>query len=83
MKLQYRIREVSGLALNVGIQSGLIGGLTRDFEVKFFYKWVSPGPLSVPLGPFRFFLKIRGDIRKSMFIGGVNDTGDKRENFEV
>jgi hypothetical protein len=25
---------------------------------------VSPGPLSIPLEPFRIFLKIRGDIRE-------------------
>jgi hypothetical protein len=26
---------------------------------------------------FEFFAKIRGNIRKLMFISGVNDTGDK------
>ncbi len=48
---------------------------------KFFYKSVSPGPLSVPLGPFGMFLKIRGDIRESMFISGVDNTCDKRGKF--
>ncbi len=39
--------------------------LTRDFRDQiFFHKSVSPGPLSIPLGPFRIFSKIRGDIRK-------------------
>jgi hypothetical protein len=39
--------------------------LTRDFRLKvFFHKSVSPGPLSISLGPFRIFSKIRGDIRE-------------------
>ncbi len=34
------------------------GNLTRDFELEvFFHKSVSPGPLSVPLGPLEFFRK--------------------------
>jgi hypothetical protein len=33
------------------------------------------------LGSSQIFSKIRGKIRESMFISGVNDTGDKRENF--
>ncbi len=40
-----------------------------------------PGPLSVPLGQFIIFSKIRGDIRESMFISGVNDTGNERGKF--
>jgi hypothetical protein len=31
----------------------------------FFYGTVSPQPQRIPLGPFRIFSKIRGDIRKS------------------
>jgi hypothetical protein len=31
----------------------------------FFHESVSPKPLSIPVGPFRFFSKIRGDIRSS------------------
>jgi hypothetical protein len=38
---------------------------------------VSPRPISIPLGPFLIFSKIRGDIRELMFIAGVNDTGEK------
>ncbi len=38
---------------------------------------MSPGPPSIPLGPFQIFSKIRGDIREWMFITGVNNTGDK------
>jgi hypothetical protein len=30
-----------------------------------FHESVSPTPLSIPLGPFRIFSKIRGDIRSS------------------
>ncbi len=41
------------------------GSLTRDFRHQiFFHKSVSPRPLSIPLGPFRIFSKIRGYIRK-------------------
>jgi len=38
---------------------------------------VSPGPLSIPLEPFQFFMKIRGNILEWIFITDVNDTGDK------
>ncbi len=38
---------------------------------------MSPGPMSIPLGPFRIFSKIGGDILIWMFITGVNDTGQK------
>ncbi len=38
---------------------------------------VSPKPLSIPLGPFRIFSKIRWDIRSSRLTTGVNDTGGK------
>jgi hypothetical protein len=46
---------------------------TRFSTSDFFQKSVAPallifylffGPLSIPLGPFRIFPKIRGDIRK-------------------
>jgi hypothetical protein len=43
----------------------------------FFYESVSPQPQSIPLGPFRIFSKIRGDICKSRCTTGVNDTGGK------
>jgi hypothetical protein len=38
---------------------------------------VSPRLISIPLGLFLIFSKIRGDIRELMFIAGVNDTGKK------
>ncbi len=61
------------------------------FASGFFHESVSPKPLSIPLGPFRIFSKIRGDIRSSRlttsftsvvdtsgkFAIGVNDTGSK------
>ncbi len=37
----------------------------------------SPGPPSIPLGPFRIFSKILGDIREWIIITGVNHTSDK------
>ncbi len=50
------------------------GTVSRDFLLLvFFYKSVSPQPQSIPLGPFRIFSKIRGDIRKSRCTTGVND----------
>ncbi len=38
---------------------------------------ISPQPQSIPLRPFRFFSKIRGDIHKSRCTIGINDTGGK------
>jgi hypothetical protein len=43
----------------------------------FFHESLSPRPPSIPLGPFEFFAKIRGDIRKCMLIAGDNDTGEQ------
>jgi hypothetical protein len=40
-----------------------------------------PNPLMIPLGPFRIFSKICGDIRSSRFATGVVDTGGKWEIF--
>ncbi len=37
--------------------------------------------MSIPLGPFQIFSKIRGDIHEWMFTSGVDDTGEKREKF--
>jgi hypothetical protein len=51
--------------------------VTRFFASGFFYVSVSPQPQNVPLGPFRIFSKIRGDIRKSRCTTGVNDTAGK------
>jgi hypothetical protein len=57
--------------------SGVKGTVSRDFLILFFYESVSPQPQSIPLGPFRIFSKIHGDIRKSRCTTGVNDTGGK------
>ncbi len=43
----------------------------------FFLESVSPKPMIIPLGSFRIFSKVRGDIRSSRFATGVNDTGGK------
>ena len=56
--------------------SGVEGSVTRFFDSVFFYESVSPQPQSIPLGPFRIFSKIRGDIRKSRCTTGI-DTGGK------
>ncbi len=42
---------------------------------------MSPGPLSIQLGSFRIFSKIRVDNRERMFVSGVNDTGEKRKKI--
>jgi hypothetical protein len=42
------------------------GTVSRDFlRLVFFMNQFPPQPQSMPLGPFRIFSKIRGDIRKS------------------
>jgi hypothetical protein len=51
--------------------------VSRDFDFCFFHESVSPKLLSIPLGPFRIFSKIRGDIRSSRFATGVVDPGGK------
>jgi hypothetical protein len=43
----------------------------------------STGPCLSHSYHFDFFLKIRGDICKLMFISGVNDNAIKEKNFEV
>jgi hypothetical protein len=53
------------------------------FDFWFFHESVSPKPLSIPLGSFRIFSKIRGDIRSSRFATGVNDTGGKCEKSSI
>jgi hypothetical protein len=48
---------------------------------KVFHESVSPGPLSVPVGQFRFFYEISRRFRESVLISSVNDTGNKREKI--
>jgi hypothetical protein len=47
--------------------------VTRFWTSGFFLESFSPKPLSITLGQFRIFSKIRGDIR--IFATGVVDTG--------
>ncbi len=53
------------------------GPVPRDFRLQVFLWSVSPQPMSIPLGPFRIFSKIRVDIRRSRCTTGVVETGDK------
>jgi hypothetical protein len=59
------------------------GTVSRDFCFWFFHESVSPKPLIIPLGPFRMFSKIRGDIRSSWFATGVVDTGGKWKKSSI
>jgi hypothetical protein len=62
----------------------LKGTVSRDFLLlAFFMNQFPPKALSIPLGPFRIFSKIRGDIRSSRlttggkFATGINDISGK------
>ncbi len=48
----------------------LKGQCHEIFASGFFHESVSPKPLSIPLGPFRIFSKIRGDICSSRLTTG-------------
>ncbi len=50
----------------------------RDSVTRF-----SPKPLSIPSGPFRFFSKIRGDIRSSRCTTDVVDTSGKWKKYSI
>jgi hypothetical protein len=53
----------------------LLKGVWHEIcDFSFFHESVFPGPLSIPLGPFQLFSKIRGENREWMFISGVNMT---------
>ncbi len=66
-----------GLVVSFFFGSVLKGQCHEIFCFWFFHESVSPKPLSIPLGPFRIFSKIRGDIRSSRLNTGVNDAGGK------
>ncbi len=53
----------------------LKGQCHEIFEFRLFHESVSSKLLSIPLGLFRIFSKIRGDIRSSRCTTGVVDTG--------
>ncbi len=61
----------------ISIIKNLKGQCHEIFCFWFFYESVTPQPQSIPLGPFRIFSKIRGDIRSSRLTTGVADTGGK------
>jgi hypothetical protein len=49
----------------------------------YFHESVSLKPLSIPLGPFKIFLKICGDIRSSKFATGVVDSSGKCKKSSI
>ncbi len=56
--------------------------MKRESDTRFltsgcFQESVSPGPLSISLGPFQIFMKIGEDIHNFVFIAGLNNTGDQ------
>jgi hypothetical protein len=61
----------------------LKGQCHEIFDFWFFHGSVSPKPISIPIGSFRIFSKIRGDIRCSRFASGVNDTGGKCKKSSI
>jgi hypothetical protein len=50
-----------------GIEDLAKGSLTQDLPLQVFFMNQFPPALSVPLGPFRIFTKIRVDIRNFVF----------------
>ncbi len=64
-------------------RGGLKGQCHEIFDFSFFHESVSPKLLSIPLGQFRIFSKIRGDIRSRcrwyrwQIFRGIVDTGGK------
>ena len=68
---------------NMFILKNLKGQCHEIFASGFFLESVSPKPLIIPLGSFRIFSKIPGDIRSSRFATGVNDTGSKWKKSSI
>jgi hypothetical protein len=67
---------------------GLGGGgvkenVKRFLTSGFFHESVSPKHLSIPLGQFQIFPKIRGDIRSSRCTTGVVDTNSKCKKSSI
>ncbi len=52
----------------------LKGQCHKIFWSRVFHESSSPKPLKIALGQFQIFSKIRGDIRKSRYTIGLNDT---------
>jgi hypothetical protein len=63
--------------------SALKGQCHEIFASGSFHESVSPQPQSIPLRPFQFFSKIRGDIHSSRFATSVNDTGGKWKKSSI
>jgi hypothetical protein len=63
--------------LCIAIPIYLKGQCHEIFCLWFFHESVSPQPQSIPLGLFRIFSKIGGDIRKPRCNTVINDTGGK------
>ncbi len=58
--------------------------MSKDFLLLvFFHESVCPQPQSIPIGPFRIFSKIRGDICSSRLATGVADTGGKWKKSSI
>ncbi len=62
----------------INFQTALLKGVWHEiFDFRFFHESVSPGPPSIPLGPFWiFFENTRRDTGDKLF-SAVNDTGEK------
>jgi hypothetical protein len=56
----------------------LKGTVSRDFSLLGFFIISFPQPQSIPLGPFRNFSKIRGDIPSSRLTTGVVAGGNEK-----
>jgi hypothetical protein len=63
--------------------SSLKGQCHEIFDFWFFRESVSPKPLSISLGPFRIFSKIRGDIRSSTCTTGVVGIGGEWKKSSI
>ncbi len=60
------------------------GTVSRDFLLLvFFMNQFPPKPLIIPIGPFRIFSKIHGDIRSSRCTTGVLDTSGKWKKSSI
>ncbi len=63
------------------MRKNMLKGVWHEiFSFRIFHESVSPGPLSMPLGPFQIFSKIHGDIRLSAV---ATTPAMKEKNFEV
>jgi hypothetical protein len=76
------MRERSNFDRN--ISAACLKGQCHEIFYFRFSTWISfPKPLVIPLGPFRIFLKILGDIRSSRYTTGVIDTGGKWKKSSI